>query len=190
MKKIILVVLFAICGLGAMQAQTAVKDSTFQKHWLITADVAGGFRIWYATPGGRGGVLDVGIGTQYNFHKYLGFAAGLRYELHAFWNHFTANYLYFPLEIDAHWGYFYFRFGFLMGVGLKAQVAANSKDVLFLGGTLGIGGRVPITKKDNLSFGMHFIAGRSLDRMDGHERLVLHFAQFSPVLKIGYEHRF
>ena len=180
MKKIILVVLFVICGLSAIQAQTAVKDSTFQKHYLITADVAGGVNaiiIIYPF-----GTVIAGVGMQYNYNEHAGVATGIKYEsiiglgdgdevLHC---------LYIPVEMEYHIRHFYFRGGLNVGM----QLFHEAKPCLYLAATVGLGGRIPLTLQDGLNLGVHFAAGSDFDKVGPM------MPRLSAVLKIGYEHRF
>lgn len=180
MKKVFLMVIFLICGLSVMQAQTAVKDSTFQKHYLITADVAGGINaiiIIYPF-----GTVIAGIGMQYNYNEHAGVATGIKYEsiIGLGDGNEVLHCLYIPVEMEYHIRHFYFRGGLNVGV----QLFHEAKPCLYLAATVGLGGRIPLTLQDGLNLGVHFAAGSDFDKVGPMT------PRLSAVLKIGYEHRF
>ena len=192
MKKVFLMVIFLICGLYGLQAQKSVPDSTFEKHYLITADVAGGGNL-IVVPYVN---VMAGVGMQYNFREHCGVAAGLRYLAVIPTRNFSVHYMLFPLEIEYHVRHFYLRGGIILGVGLNACVADNAKDILLLGGTIGLGGRIPLKSHDNLTIGIHYDVEEAFGliyRTDNN-KASRHFTSNVPrgsvVLKIRYEHRF
>ena len=179
MKKFFLIVLFLIGGLYGLQAQKSVPDSTFEKHYLITADVAGGVNVIFIYPLGT---VMAGIGMQYNYNEHAGVATGIKYEsiIGLGDGDEVLQCLYIPVEMEYHIRHFYFRGGLNVGV----QLFHEEKPFLYLAATLGLGGRIPLTMQDGLNLGVHFTVGSDFDKVGPM------MPRGSAVLKISYEHKF
>lgn len=199
MKKLVFLGVF--CGIICSVMRIAAQDTTdFKKNICITAEVGGGFCKYPLFSSEIAPGFGFGVGVRYDFNRYWGAATGLRYEHYFYDDDFSYRNVVFPFEMEFHRPYFYVRGGAVLGFGINVWTAANAKEVFYVGGTLGIGGRIPLTPADRLTIGLHSALVESFDYVynggkGNHDTSVPHhlcesFPRYRVLLSIGYEHRF
>lgn len=201
LKKQMLIMALCLAFVLTVCAQKESNKTDFQKGYNITVDVGSGFNKTVLNHGHFCPGFGIGAGFRYDFHRLWGVSTGLRYE------HFFAgetNYnirnLLIPIEMEFHLPYFYVRGGVVLGVCFDTWVASNAKEVCNLGATLGVGGRIPLTKKDKLTIGLHGTLNNVWEIVykggsGNYDTSVSHsikegMPRYVVMLRIGYEHRF
>ncbi|MCR4738332.1 MAG: hypothetical protein K5846_09290 [Bacteroidales bacterium] len=179
-----------LCLWAVLPAEAQNPSSEFQKGYNITADVSSGidrvpFLINDVFPG-----FGLGIGMRYDFHRYWGVRTGLRYEHIFIGGPQHINSMMIPVEMEFHLPHFYAQGGILIGACFDSPIAANAKEMLDLGGTLGLGGRISLTKQDKLTIGVHGTLFCNWQEVNDNGRLSIGFPRYTIMLRVGYEHRF
>lgn len=132
----------------------------------------------------------LGIGMRYDFHRYWGVRTGLRYEHIIIGGSQHINSMLIPVEMEFHLPHFYVQGGILLGACFDSPIAGNAKEVLDLGGTLGLGGRIRLTKQDKLTIGVHGTLFCNWEEVNDNGRLTIGLPRYTVMLRLGYEHRF
>lgn len=189
-KSFILIIIVG-CTVSTM-AQTS-EESGFQKQYGITAQVGGGFCRYPIFQEGVTPGFGLGVGMSYDFHHLWRVLAGIRYEgFFGNQNGIGMNSLQFPCEMEFHVHHFYVRGGALFGIALNTPTAANAKEILHVGGTIGLGGYIPITSNDQIEIGLHgaIIEGFEHVYHDNSYNWSHEIPRYNIMLNVGYTHRF
>lgn len=188
MKRII--PFLCLCLWTVLPAEAQNPNPEFQKGYNITADVSGGIDKSPIIFSGVFPGFGLGIGMRYDFHPYWGVHTGLRYEHIFISGDQYINSMLIPVEMVFHLPHFYVQGGILLGVCFDSPVAANAKEVLDLGGTLGLGGRIKLTDQDKLTIGIHGTLFCNWEEVNDNGQLDFGYPRYTIMLRVGYEHRF
>ena len=187
--------LFVLCmGSVDLKGQNDSVQTDFQKGFSITADIGGGFNKYPILSREFCPGFGMGVGMRYDFHRFWGVSAGLRFEnYYTTDKEFSIHDLIIPVEMEYHLPYFYLCGGVRFGVCINTWTAANAREAFSIGGTLGLGGRIPLTQSDHLSIGVH---GALINVFEAYytdgtfKRYVEGFPRYTVMLRVGYSHRF
>lgn len=194
MKKnitiIAMLLLACISGANAQNEKGVCVPGTFN----ITAGLTSGVNM--AHNGGNYHVTEVAeLGMRYDFHRLWGVSVALQeeYVMRVWGGENGSNNVLVPVLIEFHPRYFYLNLGPVFGVCMNPWILNNYTDVFSLGGTLGIGGRIPLTTSDVLTVGASFSGYTPFSF--AYESGVRNGFKTSPFrydagLCVGYEHRF
>lgn len=203
LKKQMFIMTLCLSFVLALCAQNESNETDFQKGYSITADVGGGFNKTFLyghfCPG-----FGIGAGFRYDFHRLWGVSTGLRYEHFFDIKNDLVNFcnMLIPIEMEFHLPYFYVRGGVVLGLCFNSWMVSKSGEICNLGATLGVGGRIPLTKKDKLTIGLHgtfnnvwdinYRPPYYLDQYPRAKKYVIDegLPRYVVMLRIGYEHRF
>ena len=192
-KKTYYIIIIALF-LGVSQAKAQSETATPVKDFNIMVNITGGINQFMFIPdndiyaGAR-------IGMRYDFHRFWGVYVGLEYLNMFKSSDHSWHYLLLPMEMEFHTKYFYIRGGIVIGTAFNAWIAANAKEVFFIGENLGLGGRIPLTDNDMLTIGVNTNIHLSFEKIYNEDNVAnkgisVGFPRWGAGLNIGYEHRF
>ena len=187
-KSFILILILG-CIVPTM-AQTS-EEAGFQKQYGITAQAGGGFCRYPIFQEGVTPGFGLGVGMSYDFHHLWRVLAGIRYE-GFFVDQDAFGSLQFPCEMEFHVHHFYVRGGALLGFSIHNPTATNTKEILYVGGTIGLGGYIPITSNDQIEIGLHgaIIEGFEHVYHGNSYNWSCEIPRYDIMLNVGYTHRF
>lgn len=192
-RNIIIVAMLLLACISGAKAQNR-KGECIPGTFNITAGLTSGANV-ALNSGNYHATMIADLGMRYDFHRLWGVSVSLQeeYVLRIKGGENGANNVLVPVLIEFHPRYFYLNMGPVFGLCMNPWVVNNYRDIFSLGGTLGIGGRIPLTTSDVLTVGANFSG--FVPFSFAYENGTRDGFKTSPFrheagLRVGYEHRF
>ncbi len=175
---------------GTIMLKAQSEQTSFEKGFSITANLyagVNGYLFWSDNDFNAGG----GVGMRYDFHRFWGFCTGLNYENIFKSTSYLYHYIIIPTEMEFHLKHFYVRGGLFVGSEVGQYTNGSSREFLIIGESLGLGGRINLTKSDLLTIGVRTSLYLGVITVKDNSQFDISPAsRANAAVVVGYEHKF
>jgi hypothetical protein len=197
--------LFLLCLMIFLSG--SVFGQTSNSPYSIVVHAAGGYGEFESLVNYRSTeylVVALGVDEKWNFSEHWALVIGLDYQYWYFMNYYVyggahsvgsppdnANgpIIRFPIRFEYQKDWYYVALGALVEKGFGDNSDNDVKDIVSLGPTVEIGGRIRLSEKSTLRIGPQISAGHTFG-IGKYQSLECSRVEASLLLRIGYEYHF
>lgn len=201
MKRTLFILCLMAFLLGSVLGQTS--DSPYS----IVVHTAGGYGEFEGLVEYRSTthlVVALGVDEKWSFSEYWALVLGLDYQYWYFMDYYVyggshsvepppdnanGHIIRLPVRLEYQKDWYYLALGALIEKGFGASSEGNLKDIVSIGPTFEIGGRIRLSEKSTLRIGPQISVGHTLS-IDKYQNLECTRVEASSLLRIGYEYHF
>ena len=201
MKRTLFILCLMAFLLGSVLGQTS--DSPYS----IVVHTAGGYGEFEGLVEYRSTthlVVALGADEKWSFSEHWALVLGLDYQYWYFMDYYVysgshsvepppnnanGHIIRLPVRLEYQKDWYYLAFGALIEKGFGDRSEGYLKDILSLGPTVEIGGKIRLSDKSTLRIGPQISVGHTLG-IDKYQDLECTRVEASSLLRIGYEYHF